>query len=873
MSDEYDAWGQFDWGGTDWPPTYRFLEFLDPGTVKTLVDDLEEGQQYSFRIRSEPGNGERGEWAEVSLAARIAAAENLEVSAEDETTVALLWDDVSDHDGVYEIVRRRADLEYDDDGGRVVATLPADAEDHVDDTAAPGKEYEYAVRARTDWRFDDSEPVTTETDGIGLETRSVPSSGWYVEIDHPDRSAPLKPELLDDPQKQPTVNGYPRVSFSVPADERWLDTALDDAPVRVWKDGQKQPVDRLEHRTLTPETVELEARGGTQLDRRVVESADIEEALVYAEYLIEEYTDYIPVVDDPDDVVRKDVLLLAAAILAELQGAFEAIPDDVPLEYDNDGLQATNVSDVDWDFGNEDNDDVPGGAGALVISPGTGGTGGRSVSIDHAIPDGDALVAVYSVEDSGSGPSTTVDVEFNGTVVEGGDDTPLGSDPGWDVFEIEGDVAAGSHDIRVDPGDFDASVGQIIGAVAIVDARFTDLDEDELVNEPGGHLERPFRYPERDTPAHLALEEIATPLSIVRLMLEAVSDDGEPLPELSIGVDGSDDDFDTVTDALSHDLEYDDLAAVANVRVGLGHREDLEPRDATPRLGYEPQALDELELRADLDETPVVVNYQRDARLEDHLQDIVADIADAAYEIRPGDDGMEVHIARIDSRETDVDPDLINYSIERNTEDTVDRAIVYAGAESIRRLPIEWSAGWQDLPLPDGQIVRESETVYDADDDDEEALERGEDYEIRPLIEDGPPQIKFNTFVSAPRLDCDFQPRGEHERSDLPDEPREISEHATNLSSQQMADIAAFQAVEGSYTDAVITARITVPPDEIGWNVIDALNVPQLPGGPYQVLDEETDPRQGQFPLGVGRGGKEEIQRLDDRTGNIEEQV
>ncbi|AXR79172.1 hypothetical protein [Natrarchaeobaculum sulfurireducens] len=93
----------------------------------------------------------------------------------------------------------------------------------------------------------------------------------------------------------------------------------------------------------------------------------------------------------------------------------------------------------------------------------------------------------------------------------------------------------------------------------------------------------------------------------------------------------------------------------------------------------------------------------------------------------------------------------------------------------------------------------------------------------------------------------------------------------TNLSSQQMADIAAFQAVEGSYTDAVITARITVLPDEIGWNVIDALNVPQLPGGPYQVLDEDTDPRRGQFPLGVGRGGKEEIQRLDDQTGHLSE--
>ena len=35
-----------------------------------------------------------------------------------------------------------------------------------------------------------------------------------------------------------------------------------------------------------------------------------------------------------------------------------------------------------------------------------------------------------------------------------------------------------------------------------------------------------------------------------------------------------------------------------------------------------------------------------------------------------------------------------------------------------------------------------------------------------------------------------------------------------------MADLAAFQAVEGSYNDAVIDASVTLPPGEIGFEVL-----------------------------------------------------
>jgi hypothetical protein len=202
-------------------------------------------------------------------------------------------------------------------------------------------------------------------------------------------------------------------------------------------------------------------------------------------------------------------------------------------------------------------------------------------------------------------------------------------------------------------------------------------------------------------------------------------------------------------------------------------------------------------------------------------------------------------------------------------------SIVYAAAESIRRLPVETTVDeWVTLPLGDGRIVEGSETVYDALTDDEEPLTRGNDYEIRKVVVDGPPEIKLLTSISEPRVDCDYKPRGEHERANLPENPKEIVEDAPELTSKQMADLAAFQAVEGSYSQAVIDATVTLPPDEIGFEVLDALNVAGLPGDePYQVQDIDVDAKRIRVRLGAGQTAGEAVQEIRDKTGRVSERV
>lgn len=849
-------------------PDYELVDVVDyDGTLERTIENLLDGEQYSIRLRTET-EYVTGEWLTAEEITLIEPASDAEVVETTRSTVTVTWQDNSDFRGCYQLWVARTDYEYGDDPGRLLKSVEDDAEEATLEELQPDREYDVVVRAQTQWVRADSDPATGETEGVGLEARSVPSDGPYVEIDHPERRAPLKPDVSTI-QRQPTVNGYPRVSMTVPADDRWLDDRLDDAETRVWIDGERQPVDRLEHRDLSPDSVDLQARGATQLDRRVVESIDIEEALEVAVYLIEEYTDYDVGIDDIEDIVREDVLLQLAETLAELQQAFEEIPDDIPLEWDGDTdrlvpLQTAWLFEAEDGTGTQDvsDDDYSGGEGAAFLSE-SDSSGGHSFETDYTIPAGEGVFAAR-----GEIPGSTMDLEVT---IDGQTVTDSFSPSGsldWSTATIDFDLEPGSHTLDID--GYDAPLDDtevVLDVVGVVDDRY-DYSWDNEVHEDGGSLDGPEPYPDV---VRLLLDEIATPLSIVAAYLNVTTDDGEGI-ELSIGEDGSDD-WDTVTETLSHDLEYDELSATLLARVGLGRKEDLEPRDETPRLGYEARALESIEVRADLDETPVLVNYAPDKRLMDALREIM-DVADAVFAALPGDDGTEIHIARIDGRPSDVDPDLIDFSVERNTEDTVDRAIVYAGAESIRRLPFQADVDeWADLPLGDGRIVRGSETVYDAT-DDEESLERGENYELIPNNPDGPPQIKLLTSVQEPRIDCDFKPRGEHEAADLPEEPSVIIEDAPNLASQQMADIAAFQAVEGSYTDAIIDASISVPVDQIGWNVLDALNVAALPGDrPYQTKDGDSDPASGDYRLGAGRTGQEEIQQLNDETGRLSEKV
>lgn len=833
-----------------------------------VFGELLDGQLYDVRLRSETDYEPfESDWVEDDIITKFPAVTDVQVVDVAETSATVEWTDNSDNErGQIVLRQQRVDGEWWPP--RDMGDVGPETESFVDGSIQPNRRYRYLISTFTNYASTESEPYEFESDGPQISTDAAPADGWRVEVDREDGKT-VVPELRDDPQAQPQINGFPSLRVSTTPDEFWQDTEWDDATIRAWRDGKRQPIDVLEHRDLSTDEMAFEARGGTELDQRVVaRSEPVEPVAEFVERLITDETGYDAVVDSAKAQIRENVLLQLADTQADLQSAFEPIPNDVPLAFEDDSiicLETAIVFEADEMSGpasNIERDDFSGGSGVVFTSE----QNRLEIPFDLEYETNDLAVYVrFENVDDNTVPLSIFkgDVESDNEV--GG--IGVGGDLGWVSGSVSGTFGDGddflqisySQDFLDDPGDVE------IDAVAVVDDRFDYNFPDELTN---GRLDGPELFPDV---VKLLLAVIDTPLAISRAALKGSTADGSPLREVALREDGTGD-FVAAQESNETTLDYGSLEATVQGRVGIGRREDLEPRDETPRLGYEPQTLDTVELRADLDETPVLINRTFDEQLVGVLREAM-DVYDGAFEVREGDP-TEIHVSRIDGRPVEIDPELVDYSVDRSTEGAVDRAVVYAASQAIRRLSFEADVDeWTQLPLSDGRIVEGSENVFDAADDDE-SLERGDDYEIREVVIDGPPEIKLLTSVDEPRIDCDFKPRGEHEAADLPDSPKEIVEDAPELNSQQMADLAAFQAVEGSYTDAVIDATIELPPGELGFEVLDALNVADLPGDePYQVQDIDVSTERIRVRLGAGKTAGEVVQDINRKTGRVSERV
>ena len=796
---------------------------------------------------------------------------NLSADNVETTEVSLSWTTGTADDGAEEIRVRREQLVDGSYWPPITAVTVGGSDTQATDrTAQPDREYRYCVQSVGEDGdvLDESATITVETSGPGLPSDQAPAQGWHVEIT-PSGAQPRSPPIAE-PQLLPTINGFPKMRFESPPDETWQQDQYNDAGVEIWSNGIQQPLDVLEHRKFSTTSTSMEVRGGTGLDQRVVARSDsVEPVADFVQRLIADETDYTPVVDNSEQQIRENVLLQAADILAELQAAFETIPPDIPLEWDGDDLVPLQTVWV------QEAEDAQGAANDITRADFSGGEGVKfsqdlndiAITISPEYDVSSLDVYVFG-EDIDREESTLLNLYYRNVntdniVAEFG----LGDSPGWSSDSISGSYPAGDHFFQLAPSQVISGFGEAdIDLVAIVDSRWSYSFPNSVTD---GYFDGPELYPDA---VRLALSVINTPLAVTETTLSATTVNDGTLPELALREDG-DGYYLSETDVNETSITYNTLAAEVQARIALGRRDGLEPRDQTPRLGYEPQRLDSVELRADLDETPVLINRTFDDKLINILQQAM-DVYDGGFEIRAGDP-VEVHVSRIDGRPVDIDPAISDVSIDRQTEGAVDRAIVYAAAESVRRLPFAATVGeWSQLPFEDGRIVEGSETVYDGSTADEEPLDRGDDYELREVVADGPPEIKLLTSLSDPRIDCSFKPRGEHTAAGASAEPKEIVEDAPELNSKQMADLAAFQAVEGSYTDAVIDATVTLPPGEIGFEVLDALNVADLPGDePYQIRDVDINESRIQVRLGAGQTAGEAIQEIRDKTGRVSERV
>uniref|UniRef100_A0A7D5GK39 Fibronectin type III domain-containing protein n=1 Tax=Natrinema halophilum TaxID=1699371 RepID=A0A7D5GK39_9EURY len=831
-------------------------------TITGLLD----GEKYSVRLRCQTSY-KTGSWLEAADITKLTAADQPSVSSSTDTSVGLSWTINSNFEGSQQIYRRRTDYNYNDNG-RLIATLSTTAASYIDSTPQPDREYEYEVRALTQWVHADS-PATTvsTTDSLGLEDRAVPPTEWYAEIAHPDDPT-LTPRILDDPVRRPTVNGFPRIELPVPQDETWHATAFDDAPLSVWHDGDREPVDTLEHRRLRPDRTVLEGRGGTQLDQRVIEDVDTQKTHLFVEDLLTTHTDYSVNVDTPQSETEQRSIQEADTDV-EHQQAFVSIPSDQPLEFTSDGYYAP--TQTGWFVeaenaagnvqGTVSSSDYSGGTAAGVF--GDADEFQLTIENDHTIPAGN-LQILFRRDTRNVSNHHGLDLILDGTTIESLSAGVLAEQLAWYSIAVNTEISPGTHTFTVAATgggeDFE------IDAVAAYDNRFGH-SEPSSVNADG-YLDGPELYPDI---ARLEMEPIETPLGISEVTLEVVTADDGTVSELAIGEEGTTT-WNTATDVSSHTYSYSSLATTARGRIGVGRQGSRS--DAAPATGFDRERVDSLTMTAQLDDTPVLTDRSFDGRLIDVLRE-VADIGNFVFEVRETSSGTTFEWTQIDQRSTNVDPDLADYDIDRQTEDVVEKAVIYGGAQRITRQSVTVTVGsWVDLPFPDSRLVEGRETIYDGSTE----YERGTDYEIRYATSDGNPELKALSGGSISdgatvSVDADVKPRGQYTAGGAGASPKTIIKDIPGLASKQMCDQVALYLVEET-GDALIEADVTVPHDSVEWSVIEAIDPAQLPtDGPMQVREIESNASQTTLRLASRQSVGEAVQDIRQRTQRNSERV
>jgi len=351
--------------------------------------------------------------------------------------------------------------------------------------------------------------------------------GWHVEVDHPDSGHVWTPDVVD-AERQPRANGLPQLQIRVRKNDKWRAAAFEGATIRVWKDGQRQPIDEIESVTEEADQTVLQGRGGVDLLERVRGEVGSAEAVhKFAEDIIANDTPYTANVDAPQTTTETKTLVTASNNSA-LQNALAPIPDDVPLAIRNNQLEPTRVGyfieaeDSNGGLGSVTSDsDYSGGEGITNLS--TSIDFSASVSFDHKIP---GSRVGYAVRWDGSNtaqdnPKVEFSIGSNSQVVPEGTNANVLE---WQIETGSNALSAGSYTFTF---DIQSSAGNdwVIDAIAVYDTKYQTTPFDNATNSEV--LDNPWLYPDVaqiDTEIQGAVGNIKTGRIKVNIDSQATND-------------------------------------------------------------------------------------------------------------------------------------------------------------------------------------------------------------------------------------------------------------------------------------------------------------------------------------------------------------
>ena len=807
-------------------------------TLSFLITGREDGEGYEVRLRTETEH-RIGAWtAPVSIVTKFPGATSLSFPTTDKTSVSLSWTDNADNEDGFRVDRRK---EYADGFGpwRELADLAPNTESYTDDTVQPARTYEYRIEAYTEHTSAATTATVTTPEPAGVRQTRVPSRGWYVEVEHPDRTAPLTPRILDDPQIQQQVNGLPTLRIPVPRDDVWQRESFTDAPMRVWRDGRRQPVEELQAVDTQADRTVLEAVGGLELERGIQTQVDQQPVDEFVRQQVADITSLATNVDDPQATVSGDKVLqstvfnsfaeLIADALSETEpvgvvaGALQPLRSSWMATVGNEQLEGgyTTVS----DFGSSAPNYIDGEAARL-----SGASASSTLQSDegpsYTLPGDRVGVAYHNESLSGSGDLGDLLLEL---VVDGDrytvDDVAGGS--GWTTVEN-----FGAPEI---PPDATVSIEYTV-------ASSFDVDCDALVLYDTKHKPdfpavtsslEPLDAPRPYQPITISSIQSTPALSVTGGVVVLDIDDTSGAQEIAVSNDGGTS-FASASNTASFSHDFAALGASLEARLTL---DGYGSRGVSPATGYLPQRVSSYELSADLEDTPLVLDQVYDQSLLSVLQDL-ADYSDSIFELQWDASAGELSLEWTRPGQRDpqsaqrISPD---WSTSKSTAERPD-IIRVEGSAVDREETISATVG-SAVALSERNLVSGSEQVQAVSDDT--VYERGKDYDINWLTGDVT-ALSSGSISDGESLAISYRQKPAYEASvGGSDGERKETIQLPGLVTERGVGVAA-RRIAGQLDTPLREATVTIPVDE-DWSLVNSIDPEAVPtDGPLDVKSVET---------------------------------
>lgn len=711
-------------------------------------------------------------------------------------------------------------------------------------------------------------------------------SGWYVEVVHPSGYV-HRPATMDDPapQRNPVANALPTISVPVRRSEKWSHPSFEDAEMRVWYDGQREPIDTLEEVEQTEQATVLRGRGGQELERRYTDEITQQPVDEWAREAISSTTGYVPHVDTPNTTREDGVVLDTAQRDGDWQTRLSPADTDPIVIQDGavklgqscylmDSVEGT------WRLGSGStglDDPAFNGGGALVL----GEQGDRirfAIRTEYDIP---AEHVGIRIRDQSYGPGD-VKMRWDSTTLarltqqtglgwrELGTYSPRGSVPTYQSG-IGADIRAGEpHTL-----EFEAQGASefALDMVAVYDDRFSYTWPNPGSENGGGALAGPELYPQaRD----VTFDAPVPPRTVVggRLRVGGRGVAGEVGRVGLSNTQGRDYGIESNTKTIA--IDFGDPGPSLQPLVTLERTGDDPSRDRAPTRGYESQWLEWYNLQADLEDIPMVVNQSFDGSLVDVLSS-VADSNNSIFEYRRTGPIESVEWTQPGQRTADRSPSVSEYEVMKSTAERVQKAVVYGGtrdATGVTVVVLDGEAGksvdLQHSHLKQGTVTIESRKTG-------ARMRPGDDYTvdhqqgILHLDPDGRMAATSEYDVSY-----SYQAYGEATLPDV-ETPRETVEESSGVTSNFAAQQTA-EAVIDELREPVTRGTITVSGNE-GFSVVEALAGADLPGGAgtgvggIQIKEISLSPGEAELRVGSHRTFEEVVSDVESNISAVKREL